>query len=186
MFRNSILIGTFFSFFLVLQLGVLYYLDPEEKVKAVLYCFVGSLVVLLIAQRISPSESELAIKWPRVSSFVSKVLGWVTPSFILVLLFVGYLEFYFTVDRSITFRMLIITSDNQGTITAERMLKLYNTDDVIISRLDDLVYGGYLSRSDGDYFITPKGRFLATGYRHAMKLLNLENSYVNTGSKDRN
>ena len=65
----------------------------------------------------------------------SAYLGVFNACLLFTLLFIGYLEFYFTADRSITFRMLII-ADKFGdfALSTSDLLAIYDTENVIISR----------------------------------------------------
>ena len=91
------------------------------------------------------------------------------------LLFIGYLEFYFTADRSITVRMLnVIQDSNRGSMNADEMLKIYDLDNIILSRFDDLEYGGYIHKNvNGSYELTKKGMLVSNLYRIAFKTLGL-------------
>ena len=86
----------------------------------------------------------------------------------------GYIEFYFTADRSITFRMLMITEKQPDhRITREKMSLLYDVPGIINRRFDDLVYGGYYELKGGYYYITGKGRIVLKIYQVAIEELHL-------------
>jgi len=90
-------------------------------------------------------------------------------------LFLGYLEFYFTADRSMTCRMLTLLYDFPGKKMTERdFLAHYDTDRIIRRRLDDMTWGGYLIK-DGDYYIhTKKGFAVQKFYGTVIKFLNMD------------
>ena len=90
-------------------------------------------------------------------------------------LFLGYLEFYFTADRSMTCRMLTLLYDSSGKkMTESDFLEHYDTDRIIRRRLDDMTWGGYLIK-DGDYYIhTKKGLVVQKFYGTVIKFLNMD------------
>jgi len=109
---------------------------------------------------------------------------WIYPAFgalFYAFLFLGYLEFYFTADRSITFRMLMIADKQPGhSITQEQMASLYDVSGILKRRFDDLTYGGYFEQAGDAYRITDKGQIVLIIYRTAIEGLRLD-----TGEKEK-
>jgi len=94
--------------------------------------------------------------------------------FIYSLLFIGYLEFYFTADRSITFRILIIAETENSSFDKYDILNKYDTESIILRRIDDLTYGGYIEKTeDNKYKLTSKGVLILNIYKNAIYFLNL-------------
>ena len=90
-------------------------------------------------------------------------------------LFLGYLEFYFTAERSITFRMLmIIDKEPKHQITMDKMFKKYDVPGIIDKRFADLTYGGYLTHGKDSYYtLTNKGHIILSIYRFTIDYLHL-------------
>ena len=90
--------------------------------------------------------------------------------------FLGYLEFYFTADRSITVRMLReIRKSPEGALTIGQFKVLFDTEEQIFRRrFREMTQSGYL-RPDGDrYRLTSKGAFVGALYDRVIRFLNLE------------
>ena len=92
--------------------------------------------------------------FPRLYKFLSTA----SFSIVFILLFIGYLEFYFTADRSITFRMLILIDESpEKQLSVEETLQKYEVENIIVSRFDDLEYGKYIKKNQNDtYSLTRK------------------------------
>jgi hypothetical protein len=89
-------------------------------------------------------------------------------------LLLGYLEFYFTADRSITFRMLMITEKQPNhSITKEQMAALYDVPGIINRRFADLTHGGYYDLDGDVYVLTYKGEIILQIYKTAIEVLRL-------------
>lgn len=179
MIRSTIAAFFAFLFFLTIHFLFFYYFNPSHKVNVILICALAGLIFFLILILFFPQEgwfrnkfniSEANMKW----GFL--ILGALFYGF----LFLGYLEFYFTADRSITFRMLMVTAkQREHSITQEQMFTIYDTEGIIKRRFSDLVYGGFYTLKGNIYYLTPKGEFVLRIYRIAIKMLHLDN-----GEKD--
>lgn len=173
-----IVLIAFLNFFVFLLSHAIffYFAQPEHKALSIFLIFFISLVIAILIY----SKSNLFVSvdksvrdgFPQIYKiFKISVLG-----LLYSLLFIGYLEFYFTADRSITVRMLNIIQDtNSGSINADEMLAIYDLDNLILSRFDDLEYGGYINRTvDGGYELTKKGKLVSNLYRIAFRILRLD------------
>ena len=171
---RSILIAILgFLFFLIIHVLIFVYINPIEKVNSLMLTFGFTLILtcifywcgfLLNIDKWIEKYFQNSKKW----------IGFVLTIFLLVLLFIGYLEFYFTVDRSITFRMLIIVDHFKDyTLSSDQLLSLYNTNEIIKSRISDLEFGGYLKVDENlKLAVTEKGKIILSIYKFALDLLN--------------
>ncbi len=145
--------------------------------NSLLWIAVLGLAAFLVFSRTLPPEewfqNKLHLGNDRMKRWVFPALG----ALFYVFLFIGYLEFYFTADRSITFRMLMITDKEPAhSITRERMFMLYDVPGIINRRFDDLAYGGYFERQGNAYRLTIKGKIILEIYRFTIDYLHLGNS----------
>ncbi len=177
MLRVTISAFAAFLFFLVTHFLYFHYFWPQERINALLWIAVLGFIVFLVFTRTLPAEdwfqSKLRLNNERMKRWIFPTLGALFYAF----LFMGYLEFYFTADRSITFRMLMITDKEPGhSITRDRMFMLYDVPGIINRRFDDLAYGGYLEQQGSDYRLTTKGKVILEIYRFTIDYLHLGNS----------
>ena len=163
-----------FACFVVVHFLHFHFLPPQEKTKAVLWVALVGLGLFAVLMAILPSEESLRVNLRLSGTIADRVLPVIVGALVYGLLFLGYLEFYFTADRSITFRMLIITSEQPDkSITTDEMLAHYDTPQIIRRRMNDLAYGGYYEVSGDRYRLTTKGQFAAGVYRFTIKFLKL-------------
>ena len=133
--------------------GIFYFLAPTDP---------------LIATLMDPSLADTSSA--RAFSVINFSMGLIFYAF----LFLGYLEFYFTADRSITCRMLTLLNESADKrMTSKDFLERYDTEAIILRRLDDMTYGGYLHKEEDYYMHTKKGRLAQKLYGGIIKFLNL-------------
>lgn len=166
-----------FLLFLVLHVLDFHFLIPQERTNSLLGAALIGLVCFMLILYYLPNEEwfqhKLRINNNTMRRLVFPILGALFYGF----LFLGYLEFYFTAERSISFRMLmIIDKQPDHTMTQENMFTQYDVPGIIDKRFDDLTYGGYLTHQGDSYKITPKGNIALTIYRFAIEYLRLDNS----------
>lgn len=174
MFKVVISTTCAFLFFLCIHFAHFHFFEPYDRVNSVIGAAFVGYGLFLILHFFLPSEDSLLRTLKLSLEGVRKALPLLLGTILFFLLFVGYLEFYFTADRSITFRMLRITDERpMQTITAAEMLSEYDTQGIIVRRLDDLVYGGYLREENGQYSVTPKGQRVLALYRFTIDFLHM-------------
>jgi hypothetical protein len=147
---------------------------PQEKTNSVLWAAFAGLIIFVSLLGVLPSEEwfmkRLGLNQTSMNRVIYPALGILCYAFLIL----GYFVFYFTADRSITFRMLMIADQQPGqVITAEQMLEKYDTPTIILRRLDDLSYGGYLVRNEKGYQLTTKGQIAVAIYRFTIEFLRL-------------
>ena len=166
-----------FIIFLVMHFTYFHFGMPYEKVKSLLLTAGLGLLIFFMLLYLLPKEEwfqqKLLLSPTAMSRLVYPALGVVFYGFLLL----GYLEFYFTADRSITFRMLMIADKQNGhSITKEKMTELYDVPGILDKRFEDLTYGGYF-KLDGDvYVVSEKGRVILKIYKIAIEGLRLGTS----------
>lgn len=163
-----------FLIFLVMHFAYFHYRMPIEKVKSLLLTAGLGLIFFSFFIYIFPSEEWFKGKLHISDGVMSR---WVYPAFGVLFygfLLLGYLEFYFTADRSITFRMLMITDKQiNHSVTKEQMAALYDVPGILDKRFDDLTYGGYFELNGDVYRLTDKGKIILRIYKVAIEELHL-------------
>lgn len=163
-----------FIIFLSMHFAYFHYCIPNEKVKSLFLTAGLGLIVFLFLNYSFPSEEWFTGKLHLSQDAMNR---WVYPAFGVLFygfLLLGYLEFYFTADRSITFRMLMITDKQPNhSVTKEKMSELYDVPGILDKRFDDLTYGGYFELNGNIYQITNKGKIILKIYKIAIEGLHL-------------
>lgn len=172
----KVVIASFSAFvtFVIAHWLQFHFFNPVARVNWILaVAFFGLLLNVGLYFLLPPNEA-LEQRLSRSFKPMVKALPLLVACLVYSLLFLGYLEFYFTADRSITFRMLRITDERPThSVTAEEMLSLYDTKGIVLYRLDDLVYGGYLEKTGDQYSVTAKGRRTLAIYRFTIDFLHM-------------
>ena len=179
MLRSTFAAFLAFALFLLVHALHFHFYFPLDKATSVFSTALLSAVCFIIFYALLPTEATLQRKLhlneKRMERWIFPLLGLLFYAF----LFLGYLEFYFTADRSITFRMLmLIHKAPQHTMSQRQMLTSYDVPGIINKRFEDLVYGGYLKKEGDNYTLTPKGNLTLSVYRETIDFLHL-----NTGEK---
>ncbi len=163
-----------FIIFLFAHFTYFHYAVPYEKTKSLLLTALCGLMIFFVLIRFLPPEDWFVAKFHLSPRSMHR---WVYPAFGALFygfLLLGYLEFYFTADRSITFRMLMIAYKQPNhVITKERMFQLYDVPGILDKRFEDLTYGGYFESTGAGYHITKKGLVILEIYRIAIDGLRL-------------
>lgn len=181
---QSILIGLacFFAF-LITHVIVFRLIRLKERFRALFYIFLvfvpvyvflysvfsaDYLVLAPIGPVVDPKlDLETVYKITRGIYFASGLA-------LYLFLFLGYCQFYFIVDRSISVRvMLEIERSQRKMLTPEEIQKAYTFNEILSRRLGHLVEGKYLINKGGYYQNSGKGRFEARLFNFLKELLNL-------------
>jgi len=172
----KVILSTIISFllFLCIHLIHFHYFEPYDRINSIIVVALVGYFSFFVFYYFLPAEEilvqRLKLSYERIQQILPLLLG----SVLFFLLFIGYLEFYFTADRSITFRMLRITDERPTqNITKDEMLGLYDTKDIIARRFDDLVYGGYLKKEGDNYTLTSKGKNVLGIYRFTIDYMHM-------------
>ncbi len=92
-----------------------------------------------------------------------------------VFLFLGYCQFYFIVDRSISVRIMIELERAPGKkLDYDGILSVYSFDEILRRRLTHMLEGNYIVKdAEGRYSNTGKGRKEAALFAFLKSLLNI-------------
>ena len=164
-----------FILFLIVHLLDFHYLVPIERTHHLLWTASFGFILLIIFLSIFPDEQwfhkKLHINDKLLRCLVYPLLAIILYGF----LFLGYLEFYFTAERSITFRMLMLMAKQpQQSITKDLMFQKYDVPGIVNKRFSDLEYGGFINKHDDLYTLTDKGKFTLNIYKFSINFLNLD------------
>ena len=178
MLRIMLLSGILFFLFIVTHFCIFYIFDPKEKEKRLIYTFSVFLIFGVSIYSLTPLFSSIDVNIDSAFPRLYKFLSTASFSIVFILLFIGYLEFYFTADRSITFRMLILIDESpEKQLSVEETLQKYEVENIIVSRFDDLEYGKYIKKNQNDtYSLTRKGKAVSWVYKTAFSILNFKRS----------
>lgn len=149
--------GAFVLFF-VIHCLVFRFAPPKERARSIFRLFYLHLAILVLCGVM----------------FGLDALAWLLSVGTYAFLFLGYLEFYFTADRSITTRMLILLEKSPNGMTEAEMISVYEPAGLIRRRFSDMVYGRYMTFDGRRYHVTDKGRRVAKLYEWVIDRLNLK------------
>jgi len=105
---------------------------------------------------------------------LSKVFNFFLGLFIYLLLFFGYCQFYFIIDRSISVRIMIeLEKSEKKKLDFEEIKKVYNPDYIFLRRLKHMIDSRYITKEGDAYRNTKKGKFVAMLFKFLKEYLNL-------------
>lgn len=114
---------------------------------------------------------ELAAPFYR---FLSEALNFCVGLGFYIFLWLGYCQFYFIIDRSISVRFMIeINNSPGGSLTFEELKKVYVPDYIFQRRLEHMVDNGYLELKNGKYRNTKKAKIEGRLFKFLKELLRL-------------
>ncbi|MDP2923144.1 MAG: hypothetical protein Q8O30_05420 [Candidatus Omnitrophota bacterium] len=177
---KGVVIG-FFCFISFLILHVIIFHNREIKCRfltlvMIFYALVPFYILLYI---IIPADALVLISAdPRVMPGtvigLSQVFNFFIGLAIYHLLFFGYCQFYFLLDRSVSVRTMIeLMQHPQKKMTKEEIKKAYDFDDFISRRLKHMLDSKYITQESSYYTNTAKGRLLAKVFRFLKEYLRL-------------
>lgn len=179
------LLGLFsFLLFLAVHVAVFRGVELKERFRALVIIFFSILPVYLIGWRLIPSGYMVlaplgptpADQWLSIGT-VYKLTWWgnfLTGLGLYAFLFLGYCQFYFIVDRSISVRIMIEIEDTASKkMNFEEIRGAYSFEGIFRRRLGHMVEGGYLKDEGGFYSNTKKGRAEALLFRFLKDFLRL-------------
>jgi Zn-dependent protease with chaperone function len=155
-----------FLLFLLVHVIIFRYRRPEERFKTLSVIFFSLSPFYVIAYFLLPP-------WQGIYS-LEGALVFLSGLFLYIFLFLGYCQFYFIVDRSISVRVMIeIEKSATKSHDFDEIKKVYSFDRVLSRRLEHMVHSGYLSREADHYMNTRKGRFVAYLFRFLKDFLRI-------------
>jgi hypothetical protein len=172
MIEAILLAVTIFLFFLGAQFFYFHYRRPQNRWRAVSYFSYIFFVIYIVVYWLMPVSNWFGIfndanVWSRSVAFVNGAV-------IYIFLFLSYGQFYFLIDRGVSARILVeIIESSSGALSREAIAAQYSPDAMQKRRLDDMLYGGYVSVNDGIYRCTAKGKILGMIFRWCKRYLHL-------------
>jgi hypothetical protein len=155
-----------FLLFLVLHVLVFRFIKLKERFRTLTVIFYALLPVYVAVYFLLPG--------PRWFATLHEFLDFLAGLFLYIFLFLGYCQFYFIVDRSISVRVMMEINNTGGEGRAfEELKRLYSFDYILSRRLDHMVYGGYLDKEGERYVNTKKGRIVASVFAFLKDFLRL-------------
>lgn len=156
-------------FFIFLLINILIFhfnrIKRRSKTLLIIFFFVSVLYCIFYILLVLP------VCYTILTSFIFFINGFVLYAF----LFICYLEFYFTADRSITVRIMIeLEKSKDMKMTYEEIKKIYDIEtDIFKRRFIELEFGNYIKKRNKFYENTLKGHIIAKIYDFYIKFLNL-------------
>lgn len=167
-----------FIIFLSIHACIFHFRKISEKWKVLSNIFYIILLVYPLLYWLVPPDplfSMIPSNLMREPAYrVSSVISFLGGLMLYAFLFIGYLEFYFTADRSFTVKIVQELENAAGKkMTREEIGKIFSVDMIVERRLDDMMWGGYMVEHNGYYSNTRKGSFVAKLYKFVIEFLNL-------------
>jgi hypothetical protein len=105
---------------------------------------------------------------------LSKIFNFFLGLFTYLLLFFGYCQFYFIVDRSISVRIMIeLENSKNKKLTLDQIKQVYSPDHVFLRRLKEMIDSRFIVEDAGSYKNTRKGKIIANFFQFLKGYLQL-------------
>lgn len=159
---SGIVLGlVWFVLFLVLHVGLFHFFDIHDRFGTISKLFVGAVACHLASSWVLAERGRL---FGGLAS--GGVLGAISGVVVLCSLFILYMPFYYTVDASISVRMLVEILGAPGhQLSMTQLRATVALEERLQQRLDTMAENGYLVWEGGGYRLTPKGRGVARVFR---------------------
>lgn len=178
------LIAGFCAFlaFLFVHALIFRVVEPKKRFRALVLIFLSQLPVYMFIYWIIPTPFLVLAPIGAVRPSVSietvyratVVLNFLSGLALYAFLFMGYCQFYFIVDRSVSVRAMIEIETSAGRrLNSEGIRERYSLNDMMERRLNQLQEGGYIRKASDSYENTWKGRLVATVFGFLKDFLRL-------------
>ncbi|MBI1911572.1 MAG: hypothetical protein HYS21_06185 [Deltaproteobacteria bacterium] len=173
-----------FILFLVLHIIVFRFFTLKERFRAMTLIFY-SIIPIYIAlywliptgyMILTPVGDRAFVPFLSMDAIykITAALYFLSGLMLYAFLFLGYCQFYFIVDRSISVRLMIeLERAPLKRLSYEEMQKVYPFSGMLSRRLEHMVEGSYLKVEAGYYSNTGKGRLEARVFRFLKDFLRL-------------
>jgi signal transduction histidine kinase len=162
--------GIAFVFFLVTHGLYFHYVQPAARWKVVMRIAEIFFIFYTIVFFSLPFFNVFTLM---ANSLAAKIAAYINGAVLYIFLFFSYAQIYFLVDRSISARIMTDIIEMGGSATREQIRKQYSSEALQQRRLDDMLYGGYVKKENGQYVLTAKGRRNARVFLWCKKYLRL-------------
>ncbi|MBI5562813.1 MAG: hypothetical protein HY894_08210 [Deltaproteobacteria bacterium] len=180
---KAALLGFFcFILFLTLHVVVFRTIELKERFRAMTVIFFSIIPVYVAVYFLVPASYLLVVPMEPLPQIISAetvrllnaALNFLSGLMLYVFLFLGYCQFYFIVDRSISVRVMIeMERAADKRLSFDEIMRVYSFHGILQRRLEHMVEGEYLVQ-DGEYYVnTAKGRWEARLFRFLKEFLKL-------------
>ncbi|MBU4343406.1 MAG: hypothetical protein KKG21_05300 [Candidatus Omnitrophica bacterium] len=168
-----------FNAFFILHIFIFHNWKMKFRFRALVRIFYSLLPLYMLLYISIPGDALLLLPadpaiTPGVVIGLSKIFNFSLGIFIYLLLFFGYCQFYFIIDRSISVRIMIrLEKSKDKRLTLEQIKKAYKPDYIFLRRLRHMRDNKYIIEESGFYRNLHKGRITARLFRFLKGYLNL-------------
>lgn len=177
---KGFVIGFFcFTVFLFLHFIIFHKRKIKYRFVTLLRIFCSLLPVYVFLYILIPTEAMIIMPAdPRIDPGVviglSRVFNFLLGILLYLLLFFGYCQFYFIIDRSISVRIMIeLERSKDKRLNLEQIKKIYSPDYMLSRRLKHMVDTKYIIEDGGSYKNIRKGRIVAKVFKFLKEYLQI-------------
>lgn len=172
MIEAIILSGVAFFLFLIVHFLWFHYRKPTNRWRSVMRTFWFFFLLYTLAFVLIPLPNWLDIL--NTQSVSAILFAWANGAALYVLVFLGYAQFYFLIDRSVSARIMIeIEQSPMKRLRVEEIHERYDPKGMQRRRLQDMLYGGYVIKEGEYYKNTKRGKLHAHIFKFCKIYLHL-------------
>ena len=173
-------IGFFcFIIFLFLHIIIFHNCKIKQRFRVLMRIFYSLLPLYILLYTLVPTDTLIIMPAdPRLTLGsvigLSKVFNFLLGILIYLLLFFGYCQFYFIIDRSISVRIMIeVEKSKDKKLTLEEIKRAYSPDYILSRRLKHMIDSKYIIEDAGSYKNIQKGRIVAKVFKFLKEYLQI-------------
>lgn len=180
---KAYLIGFFcFTFFLILHVIIFRTFELKERFKTLVNIFFSLFPIYILLYILIPYDIVSVVPSEPVKphlplwliEVLSAAVNFSSGLMFYIFLFLGYCQFYFIVDRSISVRIMIeLENSPEKKLSFDEIKRIYDFNEILSRRLGHMIGSKYIVEDSGYYINTPKGRFEAKVFKFLKDFLNL-------------
>lgn len=182
MIKATILGFLCFILFLAVHIIVFRSIDLKERFRALTIIFIAIVPFYVFIYLLIPASYGVVVMTQPVTpmlsletiNILSGILNFMSGLMFYVFLFLGYCQFYFIVDRSISVRVMIeIEKSKDKKLSFDDIMQVYSFNGILTRRLEHMVEGDYVIKKNDSYINTDKGRYQAKLFNFLKEFLRL-------------
>lgn len=179
MLKGCVLGFVCFLMFLFLHAVIFHNRRIKYRFSTLLRIFFSLLPVYILLYIFIPTEAMIVMPadpgiTPGVVLGISKTFNFLLGIAVYILLFFGYCQFYFIIDRSVSVRIMIeIEKAKDKQLTLEAIKRIYSPDYIFLRRLQQMVDSRYLVKDSEGYKNSRKGIMTAKLFEFLKKYLQI-------------